>query len=227
MSSLRRHPIVYALVLLVFQFQIAFAQTTAISVAVDKPGHEIPATLFGLFFEDINFGADGGLYPERVKNRSFEFPDPLMSWKKSGSDASVEVRTDSPINENNSHYLRLSNGAGITNEGFRGMGVQRAGAYVFSIYARQPNQSAPAGLRMNLVSEDGKVVGSARVMRVSTAWKKYSVAVRPTATSLKAQLNIAVTGDGPIDVDMVSLMPQNTWRNRPNGLRPDLVSTLR
>src|SRR5919198_6384014 len=62
--------------------QLVFAQTRTITVQVDKPGAPIPKTLFGLFFEDINFGADGGLYPERVKNRSFEFPNPMMGWKQ-------------------------------------------------------------------------------------------------------------------------------------------------
>src|SRR5262245_57813485 len=62
--------------------QFAQAQSGAIIVQVDRPGAAISPTLFGLFFEDINFGADGGLYPERVKNRSFEFPDPMMGWKR-------------------------------------------------------------------------------------------------------------------------------------------------
>ena len=64
------------------QTQIAFAQVRTITVQADKPGAQIPKTLFGLFFEDINFGADGGLYPERIKNRSFEFPNPMMGWKQ-------------------------------------------------------------------------------------------------------------------------------------------------
>src|SRR5688572_13723303 len=75
--------LVCALSLVFIHAQVVWAQTAnTISVQVDKPGAPIPKTLFGLFFEDINFGADGGLYPERIKNRSFEFPDPLMGWKQ-------------------------------------------------------------------------------------------------------------------------------------------------
>src|SRR5262245_42324211 len=83
------------------------AQSSRITVQVDKPGAAIPSTLFGLFFEDINFGADGGLYPERIKNRSFEFPDPLMAWKKieDTSLGTVDILNEKPINANNAHYV--------------------------------------------------------------------------------------------------------------------------
>src|SRR6187401_2374451 len=105
------------------------AQPTVVAVQVDKPGAAIPSTLFGLFFEDINFGADGGLYPERVKNRSFEFPDPLMAWKqiqRARSNGTLTVLTQDPLNEENSHYLHFDvkaggKGFGVANEGFRGM----------------------------------------------------------------------------------------------------------
>src|ERR1700750_1931810 len=112
--------------------QLAMAQSASvITVEVNKPGADISPTLFGLFFEDINFGADGGLYPERVKNRSFEFPDPLMGWKKIervDTGGTLSVLDEDPINSNNAHYLRLkAEGAGksvgVQNEGFRGMGL--------------------------------------------------------------------------------------------------------
>src|ERR1044072_5969595 len=70
------------LAIVLIQWQVTFAQTRSVTVQADKPGAPIPKTLFGLFFEDINFGADGGLYPERIKNRSFEFPNPMMGWKQ-------------------------------------------------------------------------------------------------------------------------------------------------
>src|SRR5215218_673744 len=119
-----------ALALAAAQALPAAAQVRSITVQVDRPGAAIPRTLFGLFFEDINFGADGGLYPERVKNRSFEFPEPLMSWKKSASpDAQGEyaIRTDRPASPTNPHYLRLTSRAGrygVTNDGFRGVSVE-------------------------------------------------------------------------------------------------------
>src|SRR5918999_5432823 len=91
--------------------QFAAAQIANITVQVNKPGARIPATLFGLFFEDINFGADGGLYPERVKNRSFEFPEPLMGWKQAApGDSKGTLQVYDRIGERdaaNPHYLRI------------------------------------------------------------------------------------------------------------------------
>src|SRR3569832_1677555 len=127
------------------QVQIAFAQTRNITVEVNKPGAAIPRTLFGLFFEDINFGADGGLYPERVKNRSFEFPNPMVGWKqldRGDTKGTLQIYDQGSVNDvPNSHYLRIKSsgagkGFGLTNAGFRGMGVQRGGEYRFSIRAR-------------------------------------------------------------------------------------------
>src|SRR5678815_72159 len=100
----------YLLLVVVFQAQVAFAQTRNVTVQVDKPGAAVPKTLFGLFFEDINFGADGGLYPERVKNRSFEFPNPMMGWKqldRGDSKGSLQVYDQGSVTDvPNSHYLR-------------------------------------------------------------------------------------------------------------------------
>src|SRR6266700_6650606 len=130
--------------------EIATGQTK-VSVLVDRPGAAVPSTLFGLFFEDINFGADGGLYPERVKNRSFEFTDPLMGWRqidRGGSRGKLTVLDQDPINDNNSHYLRLEveeagKGFGVMNEGFRGIGVQQGADYTFSVYARSVEYARP------------------------------------------------------------------------------------
>src|SRR6185503_1490728 len=105
-----------------------------LKVQVDKPGPRINPAMWGIFFEDINLGADGGLYAELVKNRSFEFPDPMMGWKTSTSkSASAEIRTDIPFNGANPHYLRLRSGGGpatgVSNEGFRGIGVRAGESY--------------------------------------------------------------------------------------------------
>src|SRR5437868_12856273 len=124
--SARVFALVCALALVAVQAQLISAQTNNITVQVDKPGAAVPPTLFGLFFEDINFGADGGLYPERVKNRSFEFPDPWMGWQKierEGAKGTLDVLNEKPLNANNAHYLRMAaeatgKGFGVTNEGF-------------------------------------------------------------------------------------------------------------
>src|ERR1051325_4255652 len=113
----------------IFAFLLLFAvvQAQDITVQVNKPGAAIPKTLFGLFFEDINFGADGGLYLERVKNRSFEFPNPMMGWKqldRGDKQGQLYVFDQGSVNNvPNSHYVRIKssgrgNGLGLTNEGF-------------------------------------------------------------------------------------------------------------
>src|SRR5215204_3001331 len=121
--------VVCAVAIAFSQTQIAFAQIRNITVQVDKPGAPIPKTLFGLFFEDINFGADGGLYPERIKNRSFEFPNPMMGWKpfeRGDTKGQLYIFDQGSVNDMpNSHYLRIKSdgkGYGLSNEGFRGVG---------------------------------------------------------------------------------------------------------
>ncbi|HEX8464112.1 MAG TPA: alpha-L-arabinofuranosidase C-terminal domain-containing protein, partial [Abditibacterium sp.] len=205
----------------------------AVTVQVDKPGAKIPATLTGLFFEDINFAGDGGLYPERVKNRNFEFPDALMGWKPlPGIDTagSMGVLTQIPLNVNNLHYLRLENktgaaNVGLSNEGFRGVGVRAGDEYRFSLYARSVAGKPTA--RVEIVSAEGKSLGSANVAVTSPGWKQYFVTLRATGTAEKARLNLLGASAGTFDADMVSLMPVRTWNRRPNGLRADLVSLLR
>ena len=221
---------------LIFTFElVASAQSTStITVNVNQPGGDISPTMFGIFFEDINFGADGGLYPERVKNRAFEFPDPLMGWKQTdagGSKGSIAVATENPINDENAHYLRFDvttpgKGFGLTNEGFHGIGVDRGASYVFSLYGRSTNATRTA-LRIELSDSNGRMLSTARLSGLTKTWKKHSVVMRPTETSLNARLSLFVETPGTIDVDVVSLFPKNTWRNRENGLRADLVQLLK
>ena len=213
---------------------VAVAQAQDITVQVNKPGAAIPKTLFGLFFEDINFGADGGLYPERVKNRSFEFPNPMMGWKqldRGDGKGQLYVFDHGSVNDTpNSHYLRIKSsgngkGFGVSNEGFRGIGVQKGAEYRFSIRARRVDGS-PAALRIEV--EDGeRVIAETQVAGFTNAWKTYTAALQPTDTSSKAHLNILLQGNGAVDIDLVSLYPKDTWQNRPNGLRSDLVKLLK
>jgi len=216
------------------QTQVAFAQTRNINVQVDKPGAAIPKTLFGLFFEDINFGADGGLYPERVKNRSFEFPNPMMGWKqldRGDGKGQLSVFDHGSVNDTpNSHYLRIratgnGKGFGVSNEGFRGIGVQKNTDYRFSIRVRRVDGS-PVSLRVEV--EDGeRVIGESQISGFTNIWKTYTATVRPTESSAKSHLNLLLQGNGAVEVDLVSLYPQDNWQNRPNGLRSDLVKLLK
>ena len=224
-----------ALALISVRPNSAGAQGTSITVQVDTPGAQIPATLFGLFFEDINFGADGGLYPERVKNRSFEFPDPLMGWKqmdRGQSKGAVYILDQGSIkNVPNAHYLRIrvesdAKGFGLANEGFRGVGVQENAEYTFSIRARRID-GQPSGLRIELEDAGGRNLGQTRVAGFTPEWKKYSSTIRATGTESKAHVNVLMEGRGTLDIDLISLYPKATWQNRENGLRADLVKLLK
>ncbi len=119
------------------------AGPVSISIAVDRPGAPIASTMYGIFFEDINFAADGGIYAEKVKNRSFEFPDPLMGWKRAavdGARGSFAVATEAPPSPANPHYLRVVSDAGrygVTNDGFRGMAIRKGERYTVSLLARR------------------------------------------------------------------------------------------
>src|SRR4030095_423483 len=160
--------LICALCLSPLRAQFAQTQSDAIIVQVDRPGAAISPTLFGLFFEDINFGADGGLYPERVKNRSFEFPDPMMGWKRlargEAKGALQIYDAGSRNNRPNAHYLQIKAdsgaGFGVSNEGFRGIGVEQGQEYLFSVLARSVGDT-PAGLRVEVEDADGKKLGEA------------------------------------------------------------------
>ncbi len=203
--------------------------TVQLTVHADKPGAKISPTMYGIFFEDINFGADGGLYAELVKNRSFEFPTAMMAWseaKQETATGSLETLDQDPANTVTPHYVRIkaeAGGYGLVNEGFAGMGVQKDADYMVSMYGRSAGKTA---VRAELVSPDGQVLAQATIKGFGAKWTKKSANLRPTNTEAKAQLRILLDGPGTMDMDMVSLFPKKTWRNRPNGLRADLVQWL-
>jgi len=207
------------------------AAESTLTIEADQPGPKINPAMWGVFFEDINFGADGGLYAEMVKNRGFEFPDPLMGWIKlsnSKSHGSIEVHTETPFNAANPHYLRMestgSSPLGVANEGFRGMGVKQGEAYNFSAQFR--NVSGAASVRVELYAQDGERLDSVKLDHFSDHWEKRAVVLHPNRTEPKAKLYLLLDGPGTVDVDFVSLFPENTWKHRPGGLRADMVQAL-
>lgn len=208
-------------------------QIHPVEVKVDQPKADIQPTMWGIFFEDINFAADGGIYAELVKNRSFEFLQPLMGWKelKEGKNpGSVLIVNRSETNSSNPRFARITlndgqGSYGLSNEGFRGMGIKKDNQYNFSLLASE-GENSNIKLRIELVNAKGEPIGSASLSPEGNAWNKYSVSFTATATDPKAKLNIWFEGKGTLDIDMVSLFPNDTWKNRPNGLRADLVQLL-
>jgi len=199
-----------------------------IRIQADQPGAAISPTLWGIFFEDINYGADGGLYPERVKNRSFEFPSPLMGWHvEAQAGVGVLVGTEPAHGVNNRHFLRVTNGGTaavvLRNEGFFGMGIQQGQEYEFSLQARCVGRERPT-LAFTLTGADGRHLAGGSLKGMGNEWKRLAVTVRAGATDLKAHLSILVKGPGSVDLDLISLMPRKTFKN--HGLREDMAQML-
>jgi len=217
-------------------FASAIAQEKClITIKADKPTTEIQPTMWGVFFEDINMGADGGIYAELVKNRSFEFYKPLMGWtvfQKQFTEGTVQVLNRQEKNTANPRFIRvnanqLSKGSlGLTNEGFRGMGIKKGLRYDFSIMYRQ----SAAGIKMHieLINEKGEIIGSTELTPTGTGndWKKQAVSFNSTGTEPKAKLKLWFEGTGVIDLDMISLFPEDTWKKRPGGMRADMIQLL-
>ncbi len=202
-----------------------------LTIQADQPGAKINPAMWGIFFEDINLGADGGLYAELIKNRAFEFPEPLMGWhalSPSKSVGTLAIREENPFNAKNPHYLRIESQGkdlfGIANEGFRGIGVRQGEAYNFSAQIRVG--SGTPKLRIELYSSGGALLHSARLEKFSGEWAKHSAVLKPNQTDARAKLYVLVDGAGTVDLDMISLFPENTWKNRPGGLRADMAQKL-
>ena len=212
---------------LICSIGIAAGDAVQVTVQADRTGAKISPTLYGIFFEDINFGADGGLYAELVKNRSFEFPTAMMGWsevRKGAATGTATVLDQDPFNTVGPHYLRLTatsagDGYGVVNEGFSGMGVRQGETYLFSVIARGDKKAV---LRVELVTANGQVLAKSTVKNLNAAWSRESVTLRPTATEAHARLQVLLETPGHVDLDMVSLFPKKTW----NGLRADLVQWL-
>ncbi|WP_343706887.1 alpha-L-arabinofuranosidase C-terminal domain-containing protein [Flavobacterium sp.] len=210
------------------------AQKAALEVDASKTITKIQPTMFGLFFEDINFAADGGLYAEMIKNRSFEFEKPLMGWeqpKSNRSSMNKESGMALPINvaSNNTNFCRVEinndKGYALINEGFRGMGVKKDARYNLSFKAAN-HKGAIKKIIFQLIDKDQKVLGETSIVPKSDEWTNYTAQFTATETEAKAKLKITFEGAGTIDLDMISLFPEDTWKNRKNGLRKDLVQLL-
>ena len=191
-----------------------------------KPGAPIQPTMYGIFFEDINFGADGGLYAEMVENRSFEFPNRLMGWNTFGN---VSLSSEKPAFDRNPHYAVLQSSGhdqkvtGLENRGFFGMGLKQGMKYDFSVYARLHYlQGKEAKIRVEIVDDQDVPIDRQTITVTNSQWKKFSVTLTSNKTVEKGLMRIFLEGNESVDLDHVSLFPGDSW----NGLRADLVQDL-
>ncbi|WP_308231111.1 alpha-L-arabinofuranosidase C-terminal domain-containing protein [uncultured Prevotella sp.] len=208
----------------------AYAQTHTFDVNTKKVGAKVQPTMYGIFFEDINYAADGGLYGELVKNRSFEFPDALMGWKAFGK---FEVKNDGPF-ERCPHYVVLGysghndTATGLQNEGYFGIGIEKAEDYRFSVWAKAI--SGDATIEVSLVDEntmeEHQEFATAELKVSGNEWKKYELVLKPTKTVQKANLRLLLKGKNSVALEHVSLFPKHTFKDCDNGMRRDLAQAL-
>ncbi len=214
-------------------------------------GKAISDELIGIFFEDINNSADGGLYAELLQNGSFEFSPadhdgwgPGTAWKQirpGHSLGTIEVRMDNPVHPNNANYMRLHTervkeyydykgwkGFGIQNDGFDGISVKAGEKYNLSLFMRNVEGDGKF-VRVALVEPQGwgkdpKLLADTYINVESKAWQKYETVLTTDTTCQKAALQILVLNQGDLDIDVVSLMPEDTYKG--HGLRKDLAQAL-
>ncbi len=209
----------------------AMAQNNTIEVNTKKIGASIQSTMYGIFFEDINYAADGGLYGELIKNRSFEFPQHLMGWQAFGC---VDVEDDNAPFERCPHYVILSDPghkdrrSGLVNEGYFGIGIEKGEAYRFSVWAKAPKGTA--AIRVQLIKENSmdekQEFVEEEINITSSQWKKYTVTLNAPQTEKQAKLRIFLKGTNSVALEHISLFPVNTFKNRENGMRRDLAQAL-
>ncbi|WP_405328377.1 alpha-L-arabinofuranosidase C-terminal domain-containing protein [Leeuwenhoekiella sp. LLG6367-2.1] len=212
-----------------------FAQQE-LMVDMSKTIAPIQPTMYGVFFEDINFAADGGLYAEMVKNRSFEFTIPMMGWSQPNSNRhsyNNESGFALPVKyfegEGNLNFIKVqvknAEGYELHNEGFRGMGIKAGDTYRFTFDAKLM-EGAVSAIKAELLDEEGTSIAEVSVPVSGSEWKNYKAEFIPNKTVMKGSLKLTFEGTGELGLDMVSLFPTDTWNGRENGLRKDLVQLL-
>ncbi len=208
-------------------------KTEPLIVYANKTIATVQSVMWGVFFEDINFAADGGIYSELVKNRSFEFYRPRTGWNisQTSSDSShflIINRGNANINNPRFARITLKKGDGdlsMTNSGFGGMGIKRGVRYNLSVMVSLP-QDDDFTIGVEFLDDKGESIGSTSLTPEGSEWKKYEAGIVARRIVEKGSLRVWFSGTGVIDFDMVSLFPEDTWMNRPGGLRADLVQLL-
>ncbi|WP_221033161.1 alpha-L-arabinofuranosidase C-terminal domain-containing protein [Actomonas aquatica] len=234
---------------------VATATATTLSVDLDAPGKAISPDLLGIFYEDLNYAADGGLYAELLQNRSFEYrASERSSWtnftawqleQRGGAEGRWELGDARPVHPRNPHYLHLRTTAlpdestdaavGISNAGFDQIPVTAGDAYEASFFAyqtyngimwRDADQSVPMPVTVRLEAADGTVLAEQSLEITGRAWTKYAATLTPTRSDDHARFVLLMHRLGGVALDMISLMPHDTFKGRPNGLRRDLAQAI-
>lgn len=192
-----------------------------VNIDASDRSKEVSDTMWGLFFEDINSAADGGLYAEMVQNRSFEMDDHLYSWETEGD---VKVNTENPMNENNPTYITLGKGVSLINDGFDGITAKQGEQYDFSAYVRGKGSIIVSLQKPTDIS--GYIIYGVETLSFDTngEWQKVATTFTSKGMADDVLLNIGYVTEDTVDIDMVSLIPQDTYKG--HGLRKDLMEQL-
>lgn len=206
-----------------------------------RPGDAYPISdkLIGVFFEDINYGADGGLYAELVQNRDFEYSaadqsrerwDGSYAWSVQGNGGRFSVvEGDDPVHPNNPHYAVFdvqTPGVMLKNGGFDGIVLKKGEKYDFSLFGRIPSGYKGGKVDVLLLDKEGRKVGGTSVRITSDRWKRQKAVLKAEADVSEASLALVPQTAGKYEFDVVSLFPQKTFKGRTNGLRADLAQAI-
>ncbi|MFJ3703618.1 MULTISPECIES: alpha-L-arabinofuranosidase C-terminal domain-containing protein [unclassified Streptomyces] len=222
---------------------VAEATDYSLTVHPDRTGPAIGKSMYGVFYEDINHAADGGLYAELVQNRSFEYDradnaaySPMTAWSEAAvagaTGRATTVDDDQRLGERNRRHLRLDldgtggrgAGFGVTNSGWnQGLALRRGERYDFSVWARTDR---PAGTALTVAATTADGTALATPLRVDARgdrWAKYTGTLTARGSAADGRLTVTAAGGGTVRLDMISLFPRDTYKGRPNGLRKDLA----
>ncbi len=226
------------------------AAPRTLTVDLAAPAKPISPELFGIFFEDLNYAADGGLYAELIQNRSFEYSPteqakwgPFSFWdlvKTGEGEGHLGLGNSRPVHANNPHYLILTvtkpgDGVGIANQGFDQIPLVGGQAYEASFWAyqaymgimwRNGDQAKPMPVTIRLEGKDGSVLAEAKFTVSGRTWTKHTATLTPSRSDSAARFVLLAHDQGGLALDMVSLMPHDTFKGRANGLRRDLAQTI-
>ncbi|HBB00403.1 MAG TPA: alpha-L-arabinofuranosidase [Porphyromonadaceae bacterium] len=216
-----------------------FKEPLAVSIKPDAEAKKpISSLLMGIFYEDINYAADGGLYAELIQNRGFEY-DPAdkegrdknwnsrTAWSLRHADA-FQIDTLSPIHPHNRHYAVLhidKEDVALVNEGFNGIPLKAGERYDLSLFARSPEKKR-GPIRVRLTGKNGEIYGETITRTIGNEWKKQETVITATHTADDARIELTPQQTGRVDLDMISLFPQKTFKGRKNGMRADLAQVL-